>query len=125
MADQLGQLESVVVATGNQGKLAEIRAVLAPLGIEAVSQKGLLRTEPEETGTTFVENALIKAHHLAAVTGLPVLADDSGLVVDALAGAPGVRSAPVLDRSRRPSLPTTARCFLLPHVASVDGARGS
>ena len=83
----------VVLASGNAGKLAEIRALLAGSGIELVPQSDFDVPEVEETGTTFVENAIIKARHAAGYAGLPAIADDSGLEVDALGGAPGVRSA--------------------------------
>jgi XTP/dITP diphosphohydrolase len=83
----------IVIATGNRGKLAEIRKLLAGLGVEVVAQSDLGVEAAEETGSTFAENALIKARHAAAVTGLPAIADDSGLEVDALGGRPGVHSA--------------------------------
>nr|WP_244670528.1 RdgB/HAM1 family non-canonical purine NTP pyrophosphatase [Rhodoplanes elegans] len=83
----------LVVATHNAGKLREMRELLAPYGIEAVSAGELGLPEPDETGTTFVENAHIKAAAAAAATGLPAFSDDSGLVVDALDGAPGIHSA--------------------------------
>jgi XTP/dITP diphosphohydrolase len=83
----------VVVATGNQHKLGEIRAILAGLDVELVSMRAFDLPEPVEDGDTFEANALIKARACAAATGLPALADDSGLAVDALAGAPGVHSA--------------------------------
>jgi len=83
----------VVVASNNTGKLAELTALLAPLGVSLSTQPQLGIGEADETATTFVENALIKARHAAAATGLPAIADDSGLVVAALHGAPGVRSA--------------------------------
>ena len=82
-----------VLASGNAGKLAEMRALLEPLAIELVSQREYDVPDAEETGVAFVDNALIKARHAAAHTGLPAIADDSGLAVDALAGAPGVHSA--------------------------------
>ncbi len=85
-----GQL---VIATHNPGKLAEMRELLAPHGIEAVSAGELDLAEPDETGTTFVANARIKAIAAAQVAKLPAFADDSGLVVDALDGAPGIYSA--------------------------------
>lgn len=85
--------ERWVVATGNAGKLAEIQALLKFEGIELVAQSELGIEPPEETATTFVENALIKARHAASRSGLPAIADDSGLAVDALGGAPGVHSA--------------------------------
>jgi XTP/dITP diphosphohydrolase len=83
----------VVVATGNRGKLAEIRELLAGLGMHLVPQGELGVAAAAETGQTFEENALLKARHAAAATGLPAIADDSGLLVDALDGRPGVRSA--------------------------------
>lgn len=83
----------LVIASHNQGKVREIRALLAPYGIEPVSAGELGLDEPEETGTTFVENALLKAHAAAKASGLPALADDSGLSVAALGGAPGVYTA--------------------------------
>ncbi len=86
-------MSKLVVATGNPGKLRECQSLLSPLNIETVSQKSLGITDADETGLTFVENALIKARHAAAASGLPALADDSGLCVDALAGAPGIYSA--------------------------------
>jgi XTP/dITP diphosphohydrolase len=83
----------LVIATHNSGKLAEMRELLAPYGIEAVSAGELNLPEPEETGTTFVANARIKAEAAANATGLPAFADDSGLCVDALDGQPGIYSA--------------------------------
>lgn len=83
----------VVLASTNPGKLTELRALLEPAGLGVVSQDAFGVEPPEETGLTFVENALIKARAACAATGLPALADDSGVVVDALGGAPGVRSA--------------------------------
>ena len=83
----------VVLASANPGKLAELRARLEPAGVQVVAQDAFGVEPPEETGLTFVENALIKARAACAATGLPALADDSGVVVDALGGAPGVRSA--------------------------------
>ena len=83
----------IVVASGNPGKLAEFNRLLADAGLEFVSQRELGVEDIEETGLTFVENALLKARHAARVTGLAALADDSGLCVDALGGAPGLYSA--------------------------------
>ncbi|MGJ8680334.1 XTP/dITP diphosphatase [Paraglaciecola sp.] len=85
--------EKVVLATGNQGKVKELGDMLAALDIEVFSQNELAVDEVAETGTTFVENAIIKARHAAKITGLPAIADDSGLAVDSLGGAPGVYSA--------------------------------
>jgi len=83
----------LVVASNNPGKLREFGALLAPLGWETIPQKELGVSECEEPHGTFVENALAKARHASACTGLPALADDSGLCVHALGGAPGVYSA--------------------------------
>ena len=83
----------VVIATHNAGKLAEMRELLAPFGIAAVSAGELALPEPDETGTTYAENAAIKAHAAAKAADLPALADDSGVAVDALDGAPGLFSA--------------------------------
>ena len=83
----------LVIATHNPGKLAEMRELLAPYGIEALPAGELDLAEPDETGTTFIANARIKATAAAQAAKLPAFADDSGLVVDALDGAPGVYSA--------------------------------
>lgn len=83
----------LVIATHNAGKLKEIQALLAPYGIECLSAGALGLPEPAETGTTFIENALIKARAAAEASQIPALADDSGLCVDALGGAPGVYTA--------------------------------
>ena len=83
----------IVLASGNRGKLAEFNHLLADSGLDVVAQGALGVDDVEETGLTFVENALLKARHAARVTGLPALADDSGLCVDALGGAPGLYSA--------------------------------
>jgi XTP/dITP diphosphohydrolase len=83
----------VVIATHNPGKLREMAELLAPYGIATVSAGDLGLSEPEETGTLFAENAAIKAHAAADASGLPALADDSGLCADALDGAPGLFSA--------------------------------
>lgn len=85
--------QKLVVATHNQGKLEEIAALLAPFGVKAVSAGTLGLPEPIETEDNFIGNARIKAHAAAKATGLPALADDSGISVDALGGAPGVYTA--------------------------------
>lgn len=83
-----------VLASHNAGKLREMRDILSELGIEVLSQKDAgVDVDPEETGTTFAENAVIKAKAVMEASGLPAVADDSGLMVDALGGAPGVYSA--------------------------------
>jgi XTP/dITP diphosphohydrolase len=90
-------MQKVVLATGNKGKVKELSAMLSKLKmevkIEIVAQSDFYVSEVAETGNTFVENAIIKARHAARITGLPAIADDSGLAVDALGGAPGVFSA--------------------------------
>ena len=83
----------IVMATGNPGKIREIAALLAPLGAEIVAQSEFGVSSADETGDSFEANALIKARHAAEATGLPAIADDSGLCVDALDGRPGVHSA--------------------------------
>jgi XTP/dITP diphosphohydrolase len=88
----------IVIATHNAGKLREIQALLAPYGLECVSAGELGLPEPAETGTTFAENALIKARAAAEGSGLPALADDSGLCVVALGGRPGVYTADWAER---------------------------
>lgn len=86
-------INKVVLATGNQGKVKELARMLTDLAIEVVPQSEFAVSDVAETGTTFVENAIIKARHAAKQTGLPAIADDSGLAVDVLGGAPGVYSA--------------------------------
>jgi len=86
-------IEKLVIATHNPGKLKEIQDLLAPLGIECVSAAELGLPEPEEIGNTFIDNADLKAREAADLSGLPALADDSGLAVDALHGLPGIFSA--------------------------------
>jgi XTP/dITP diphosphohydrolase len=86
-------MRRVVLASGNRGKLAEFDALLADSGFEVVAQGSLGVLDIEETGTTFVENALLKARHAARIARLPALADDSGLCVEHLDGAPGLYSA--------------------------------
>lgn len=86
-------LNKLVIASNNPGKLREIGQILAPLGIEAIAQSALGIPEADEPHATFVENALAKARHAASRSGLPALADDSGICVNALGGAPGVLSA--------------------------------
>lgn len=88
----------LVIATHNAGKLREIQALLAPYGVDCVSAGELGLPEPAETGTTFVENALIKARAAAEAANLPALADDSGLCVNALGGRPGVYTADWAER---------------------------
>ena len=86
-------IKRLVIASNNKGKVRELERVLVPLGIEVLTQSALEISEAEEPFGTFVENALAKARHVAALSGLPALADDSGICVDALGGAPGVQAA--------------------------------
>lgn len=86
-------MQKVVLATGNPGKVRELADLLAAFGLDIVAQTELGVESAEETGLTFIENAILKARHAAEITGLPAIADDSGLAVDALDGAPGIYSA--------------------------------
>lgn len=86
-------MQKVVLATGNPGKVREMADLLAAFGLDIVAQTELGVESVEETGLTFIENAILKARHASAATGLPAIADDSGLAVDALGGAPGIYSA--------------------------------
>ncbi len=92
--------EPLVIATHNAGKLREIQALLDPYGVTCISAGSLGLSEPVETGTTFVANALLKAHAAAEASQLPALADDSGLCVVALGGRPGVYTADWAERQR-------------------------
>ncbi|EON91036.1 RdgB/HAM1 family non-canonical purine NTP pyrophosphatase [Marinobacter lipolyticus SM19] len=113
----------LVIASNNKGKIAELTDLLSPLGIQPVSQGELGVSEAEEPAVTFVENAILKARHAARETGLPALADDSGLAVDALGGAPGVRSARYAGENASDDDNVQA---LLEAMSSVaDGERGA
>ena len=93
MSRALNRKDRLLIASHNQGKVAEIGDLLRPLGINIVSARELGLDEPEETGQTFIENAVLKAELASKAARLPALADDSGLVVNALGGAPGIYSA--------------------------------
>ncbi|ACR67522.1 XTP/dITP diphosphatase [Edwardsiella ictaluri] len=86
-------MQHVVLATGNAGKVRELASLLTDFGLDIVAQSTLGIDGAEETGLTFIENAILKARHAARLSGLPAIADDSGLAVDALGGAPGIYSA--------------------------------
>lgn len=86
-------LKKIVLATGNAGKLREFQQMLGAQNIEFITQRSLGIDDADETGSSFVENAIIKARHASSVSGLPAMADDSGLEVDALRGQPGIYSA--------------------------------
>ena len=90
---QVSGLQKIVIASGNQGKLREMQHLLQGSGIEVLAQSAFNVPEADEPYSTFIENALAKARHASQLTGLPSLADDSGICVDALEGLPGVHSA--------------------------------
>lgn len=113
----------LVIATHNKGKLAEMRDLLAPYGIDAISAGELGLPEPDETGTTFIANARIKADAAALATGLPAFADDSGLCVDALDGQPGIHSARWAGDSRDFSAAMKQVERLLQERGARDAAR--
>ncbi|EHI48422.1 non-canonical purine NTP pyrophosphatase, rdgB/HAM1 family [SAR116 cluster alpha proteobacterium HIMB100] len=93
MSRKFNAKDRLVIASHNSGKVREITDLLQPLGIQIIGAADLGLIEPEETGQTFIENAVLKAELAAQASGLPALADDSGLVVNALGGAPGIYSA--------------------------------
>ena len=86
-------MQKVVLATGNAGKVRELASLLEDFGLDIVAQTELGVDSAEETGLTFIENAILKARHAAQITGLPAIADDSGLIVDVMGNAPGILSA--------------------------------
>ncbi|MEM7564108.1 MAG: RdgB/HAM1 family non-canonical purine NTP pyrophosphatase [Pseudomonadota bacterium] len=112
-------MKQLVLASGNPGKLRELSALLDDLGYLLKPQSDFAVVEAEETGTTFVENAIIKARHAAVETGLPCLADDSGIEVDALDGAPGVYSARFAGT---PSDDTANNALLVEKMRSIPEA---
>ena len=89
----MANFDKIILASSNAGKIRELTALLQPLNIEVIPQAELGVEDTEEPGLTFIENAIIKARHAAHLSGLPALADDSGLAVNALNGAPGIHSA--------------------------------
>lgn len=115
-------IQRIVLASGNAGKLREFRQVLAPLDVEVVPQSEFSVSDADETGLSFVENAILKARHACRSTGLPALADDSGLEVDALNGTPGIYSA----RFAGPGASDSENCERLLHqLAGVPDAERS
>jgi XTP/dITP diphosphohydrolase len=110
----------LVLASNNAKKLAELQALFAPLGVELVNQGSLGISEAEEPFDSFVENALAKARHAAAASGLPALADDSGLAVAALGGAPGVLSARYASLFGRPKSDAENNAVLLQKLAGIE-----
>ena len=89
----MSQTSSIVFASGNPGKIREVAEIFEDLNVTVIPQEQFGFDSPPETGQTFVDNALLKARYAAVQSGLPALADDSGIVADALGGRPGVRSA--------------------------------
>jgi len=118
VSDVVG-VTDIVFASGNAGKLAELHALLSPFGYRVVAQGDLGVGSVEETATTFVENALLKARHACARTGLPAIADDSGLEVDALDGAPGLYSARFAARAGRGEGDAANNAWLLECLAHL------
>ncbi|CAG0976199.1 XTP/dITP diphosphohydrolase [Burkholderiales bacterium] len=113
-------MRKLVLASGNTGKLKEFRRLLSPLGLEVIPQAELGVAEAEEPHHTFIENALTKARHAARCTGLPALADDSGLCVSALGGAPGVQSARYAGEPKSDARNTEKLLFTLAQVAERE-----
>ena len=113
-------MSTIVLASNNAGKLAEFSALVTPLGVELVPQAQLGVTEANEPYATFIENALAKARHASAHTGLPALADDSGLCVRALNNAPGVYSARYAQRHQAGRGDEANNAYLLRQLQNVD-----
>lgn len=119
-------MKKVVLASGNAGKLKEFGQCLTPVGIELIPQDQFITQEVEETGLSFVENAIIKARYAAQMSGMPALADDSGLEVDALGGAPGIYSARYAGSSLTGQYKDAANCAqLVKDLAPIPSAQRS
>jgi XTP/dITP diphosphohydrolase len=116
-------MNKIVLATGNKGKVAEFSHLFTQYNIEVVPQSDFQVPDVPETGTTFVENAIIKARHAAELTGLPAIADDSGLVVDTLGGAPGIYSARYASDENNGEKCDTANCNKLLRVLEGNNKR--
>jgi XTP/dITP diphosphohydrolase len=112
-------MKQIVFASANPGKIKELHDLLHPLGLEVIAQGRLNVDSIEETAATFVENALLKARHATAVTGLPAIADDSGLEVDSLNGAPGLYSARYAEQHGAGSGDEANVDFLLKQLAAL------
>lgn len=115
----------IILASNNPGKLAELHAMLAPLGFDLVAQRDLGIAEAAEPFHTFVENALAKARHASAASGLPALADDAGLCVDAFGGLPGVDTAHYATQFGYPKGDDNNVRALLAQMASIDNRRAA
>ena len=114
-------MTSIVFASSNPGKVRELGELLKPLGLEVIAQGDLGVSDADETASTFVENALLKARHACRETGRAAIADDSGLEVDALNGAPGLYSARYAERAGRGSGDAANNALLLEHLAGYSG----
>ena len=115
----------IVLASNNAGKLFELQALFAPLGVELVAQGALGIPEAEEPFHTFVENALAKARHASAHSGLPAVADDAGLCVDAFGGLPGVQTAYYATQFGYPKSDDNNVRALLEQMAHIDNRRAA
>jgi len=118
-------MKRMMLASNNPGKLKELHAMLAPLGFDLVSQGSLGIPEAEEPYHTFLENALTKARHAARASGLPALADDAGLCVDAFGGLPGVDTAYYATKFGYPKSDDNNVTALLEQMASIDNRRAA
>ncbi|WP_175805213.1 RdgB/HAM1 family non-canonical purine NTP pyrophosphatase [Burkholderia ambifaria] len=119
----LAPFSRIVLASNNAGKLREFTALFSTVGIEIVPQGDLAVPEAEEPFGTFIENALTKARHASRLTGLPAIADDSGLCVRALRGAPGVYSARYAKRAGRDAGDAANNAYLVEQLRGVDDRR--
>lgn len=118
-------MQKVVLATGNAGKVRELASLLSDFGLDVVAQTELGVDSAEETGLTFIENAILKARHAAKMTGLPAIADDSGLAVDVLGGAPGIYSARYSGETRQISKIWKNCCILYGMFRTTNARRDS
>ena len=118
-------MKRIVLASNNPGKLLELQAMLAPLGLELVRQGDLDISEAEEPFHTFVENALVKARHAAKHSGLPALADDAGICVDAFGGLPGVQTAYYATQFGYPKSDSNNVVALLEQMQGMDNRRAA
>ena len=118
-------MKRMVLASSNKGKLTELQAMFAPLGLELVPQSALNIPEAEEPFHTFVENALAKARHASRLSGLPALADDAGLCVDAFQGLPGVHTAFYCTQFGYAKSDDNNRRALLEQMQTVDQRRAA
>jgi XTP/dITP diphosphohydrolase len=121
----MSALQTLVLASNNKGKLAELQAMFAPLGVQLVCQADLGVTEAEEPFKTFVENALAKARHASAASGLPAMADDAGLCVEAFGGEPGVDTAYYATRFGYPKSDDNNVRALLEQMQDVQDRRAA